>query len=70
MRCWDRHRTVVNGVTQSFAYNLESRLSDVYDVNNTLIAQYRYDPFGRRVAKYENGQTTYYHFDDEGLLAE
>lgn len=60
----------VNGVTQSFVYDLENRLSDVYDANNTLIAQYHYDPFGRRVAKYENGQTTYYHFGDQGLLAE
>ena len=60
----------VNGVIQNFVYNLENRLSDVYDENNTLIAQYHYDPFGRHVAKYENGQTTYYHFGDQGLLAE
>ncbi len=60
----------VNGETHNYVYDLENRLAEVRDGSDTILAQYHYDPFGRRVAKFENGQTTYYHYGDEGLLAE
>ncbi|MGE9657748.1 cytidine deaminase-like fold-containing protein [Snodgrassella alvi] len=50
-----------------------------YDHINQLIsiqdgeiekAHYQYDPFGRRISKTVNGETTYYLYSDEGLLAE
>ncbi|MCO6565757.1 MAG: hypothetical protein J6581_10010, partial [Apibacter sp.] len=34
------------------------------------IASYQYDPFGRRISKTVNGETTYYIYSSEGLLAE
>ncbi|MFZ1326355.1 MAG: rhs family protein, partial [Candidatus Contendobacter sp.] len=33
-------------------------------------ATYRYDPFGRRIAKTVNGHTTYSLYANEGLIAE
>ncbi|CAK7039270.1 RHS repeat domain-containing protein [Saezia sanguinis] len=38
--------------------------------NGVEIASYQYDPFGRRISKTVNGQTTYYLYTDEGLIAE
>ncbi len=60
----------LNGDTHSFNYNLENRLSEVRDSTDNLIASYHYDPFGRRVAKTVGTQTTFFHYSDEGLVAE
>lgn len=59
-----------NGVEKTFIYNLENRLTEVKDGSNNTIASYQYDPFGRRIAKTVNGNTTYYFYAQEGLVAE
>ena len=61
---------------RTFEYNAETRLSAVRDHDDELIAEYRYDPFGRRVSKTvydppgENPETTWYIYSDQGLMAE
>ncbi len=59
-----------SGVTQNYVYNLENRLSEVRDAGNALVATYDYDPFGRRIAKTVGSETTFFHYSDEGLIAE
>ncbi|QOC21583.1 RHS domain-containing protein [Wenzhouxiangella sp. AB-CW3] len=57
-------------------YNAETRLSAVRDGQGELMAEYTYDPFGRRVSKtvYDppgaNPETTWYFYSDQGLMAE
>lgn len=58
------------GEIRHYVYNLENRLSEVRDQSNILIASYSYDPFGRRLSKTANGTTTYYFYNQEGLVAE
>lgn len=66
---------------RTLAYNALNRLSEVRDQQNQIIAQYRYDAFGRRYQKtvYLNAatgqplstpQTTYYVYGSEGLIGE
>ncbi len=61
---------------RSHEYNAETRLSAVRDGQGELIAEYSYDPFGRRVKKtvYDppgaNPETTWYVYSDQGLMAE
>jgi RHS repeat-associated protein len=61
---------------RTFEYNAENRMSAVRDENDDLIAEYLYDPFGRRVSKtvYEpadaSPDTTWYVYSDQGLMAE
>jgi len=57
----------------SYVYNLEDRLYQVWSgevETGDLIAEYYYDPFGRRLWKQVGGTRTYYHYSDEGLIAE
>ena len=35
-----------------------------------MIAKYYYDPFGRRLWKKVNGERTYFHYSEQGLIAE
>jgi len=54
-------------------YNTEDRLTQVWKGNagsGVLIASYGYDPFGRRLWKEVGGTRTYFHYSDEGLVAE
>jgi RHS repeat-associated protein len=60
----------VGGVVTKFFYNLEDRLERVEDGVGTVIAEYYYDPFGRRLWKEVAGEKTYFHYADEGLVAE
>lgn len=53
----------------SYHYNAADRLIRVTN-DNTELASYQYDPFGRRISKTVNGETTYFIYIDEGLLAE
>jgi len=62
-------KTVAGAVTKFF-YNLEDRLERVEDAVGTVIAEYYYDPFGRRLWKDVAGVRTYFHYADEGLVAE
>ena len=56
--------------TRSYVYDTDNRLIEVHDASNAIIATYRYDPFGRRLSKTANNQSTYYFYSAEGLIAE
>ena len=63
----------LNGVTRTYTYDAADRLVRVAQKvagNETEIARYTYDPFGRRVSKTVHGETTYFIYSDEGLIAE
>ncbi|MCP4403211.1 MAG: hypothetical protein GY801_38625, partial [bacterium] len=51
-------------------YNAQYRLIKVEDVNGSIIAEYAYDPFGRRLWKEVSGSRAYFFYADEGLVAE
>jgi RHS repeat-associated protein len=64
--------------SQGFTYNASERLIETADANGNAIAQYAYDPFGRRIKKIVRQAltadsatgTTLYFYSDEGLIAE
>lgn len=63
----------VNGQKTTYSYNLDGRLSEIKDNSNQVIAQYQYDPFGRRLSKtlpQDNNKKIYFHYSYEGLIAE
>jgi len=52
---------------------VEDRLTEVWDCDvgiGSLIAEYYYDLFGRRLWKKVDGVGTYFHYADEGLVGE
>ena len=53
-----------------YHYNADNRLIKVEGGNNNTIAEYYYDPFGRRLWKDVGGTRTYFFYSDEGLVAE
>jgi RHS repeat-associated protein len=59
-----------NGQITRYNYNLEDRLSRVEDGHGALIAEYYYDPFGRRLWKDVDGGRLYFVYSDEGLVGE
>jgi RHS repeat-associated protein len=57
----------------TYGYDIEDRLVAVWDGeagSGTLIAEYNYDPFGRRLWKDANGVRTCFYYADEGLVGE
>ncbi|MBW1982132.1 MAG: RHS repeat protein [Deltaproteobacteria bacterium] len=61
----------LNGSTVfGYNYNVEDRMSSVVDWQGGEIANYGYDPFGRRLWKDVGGSRTYYQYADEGLIGE
>ena len=63
----------VDGVVTSYVYNIEDRLTQIWNGEvdtGSLTAEYYYDPFGRRLWKEVSGVRTYFHYADEGLVAE
>jgi len=58
------------GQVTNYIYNVEDRLSRVEDGSGSLISNYYYDPFGRRLWKEVNGVRIYFVYSDEGLVAE
>ncbi|MCP4379504.1 MAG: RHS repeat protein [bacterium] len=54
----------------TYHYNAQDRLVKVEDVNGSTIAEYTYDPFGRRLWKEVGGTRSYFFYADEGLVAE
>ena len=62
-------KTVAGQVT-NFIYNTEDRLVRVEDGSSSLIAEYYYDPFGRRLWKDVGGVRKYFFYADEGLIGE
>ncbi len=52
-----------------YSYNVQNRLVRVEE-DDLLVAEYGYDPFGRRLWKEVDGERTYFLYSDEGLVAE
>ncbi len=63
-------RKTVDGVTRYFVYDIEDRMIRVEDADHTAIAEYYYDPFGRRLWKDVAGTRTNFLYADEGLIGE
>ncbi|MBD8528324.1 RHS repeat domain-containing protein, partial [Pseudomarimonas arenosa] len=55
---------------QSYAYNSEERMSEVRDAEGNLVAEYYYDPFGRRLWASEREGLTYFAYADFGMSAQ
>jgi len=62
-------KTVGSQVTQ-YAYNIENQLAQVKEGDSNTLAQYAYDPFGRRLFKEVDGVKSYFLYTDEGLVGE
>ena len=62
------------GWERNWRYNAAGRLSEIKDSADGLTVQYRYDPFGRRIAKTvtqgATSRTTYYINGESALMAE
>lgn len=58
------------GSITQFKYDGLNRLIEVQDGAGTRLAQYGYDPQGRRLWKEVNSVRTYFLYSDEGLIAE
>lgn len=66
--------------SRQFVYDVSGRLSQVLDGNGALVADYRYDPFGRRISKsvyrdlqgeeLAQPQSQWFVYAAEGLVAE
>jgi RHS repeat-associated protein len=55
----------------NYIYDAANRLVNVEDdATQTVIAEYYYDPFGRRLWKDVGGVRTYFFYSEEGLIAE
>jgi len=63
-------KRVVDGKVTRYIYNANNRLVRVEDGSGDVIAEYYYDPFGRRLWKEVNGERTYFHYSEQGLIAE
>ena len=63
--------TAKTSASESWVYsdNVQNRLVRVEE-DGLLIAEYGYDPFGRRLWKEVDGTHTYFLYSDEGLVAE
>ncbi|MBW1816632.1 MAG: RHS domain-containing protein [Deltaproteobacteria bacterium] len=58
------------GQAMEFVYDVADRIVRVEDGIGGEIAQYYYDPFGRRLWKEVDGTRTYFLYADEGLIGE
>jgi YD repeat-containing protein len=58
------------GQETSYIYDMEDRLVKVEGGFSSVIAEYYYDPFGRRLWKDVDGIRTYFVYSDEGLVGE
>lgn len=61
--------TTPSTLLKNYGYDQEDRLKTITDGVNP-IANYDYDPLGRRIKKIVGAVTTYYVYTDEGLIAE
>ncbi len=53
-----------------YHYDILNRLNRVEDGDSAVLAEYYYDPFGRRLWKEVGGVRTYFMYSDEGLVGE
>ncbi len=51
-------------------YDMDNRLIRVEDHNNSIVAEYAYDPFGRRLWKETKGTKTYFFNCTQGIIGE
>ncbi|MCP4285496.1 MAG: type IV secretion protein Rhs, partial [Gammaproteobacteria bacterium] len=64
-------RKSAGSVAVNYIYNVQYRLIRVEDeLSGLVLAEYYYDPFGRRLWKEVDGTRTYFFYSDEGLVAE
>jgi RHS repeat-associated protein len=63
-------KRVIDGQVTRYIYNANNRLIRVEDGSGGVIANYYYDPFGRRLWKEVNGERTYFHYSEQGLIGE
>ena len=61
---------ISGGETVNYAYDVQDRLVRVENGSESIIAQYYYDPFSRRLWKDVSGIRTYFNYADEGLVGE
>jgi YD repeat-containing protein len=57
-----------NGEVTTYAYDAENQLIRVDRPG--IVAEYRYDALGRRIAKVVNGVSTRFIYDNEDIVAE
>lgn len=53
-----------------YVYNKLNELVEVQKLSGQIVATYAYNEEGRRISKTINGQTTYYHYDENQVLFE
>ena len=63
-------RKTVGTNISNYIYDINDRLIEVRDGADTVIAQYYYDPFGRRLWKDVGGVRTNFLYANEGLVGE
>lgn len=63
-------RRTVNGEVQILVYDFDNRLVEIRREDSSLIAEYSYDPFGRRLSKTVGSVATYFYYNDQGLIGE
>ena len=54
----------------TYIYDIDNRLIRIEDPSLNIIAEYYYDPFGRRLWKDVDGTRTYFFYANEGLIGE
>lgn len=63
-------RKTEGGQATDYIYGAANRLVRVADGGGSALAEYGYDPFGRRLWKDVGGVKTYFFYSDEGLIGE
>jgi len=61
-----------NGIsdTINYHYDINNHLTSITDGNTQTLASYQYGPFGRRLSKTVAGNSRYYLYNQQGLIAE
>jgi len=61
---------VKSGQSVIYGYDASERLISIKEAGGATLANYYYDPMGRRLSKTVGGTTTYFQYADEGLIGE
>ena len=61
---------ISSSINRSYRYDVKERLVEILDGAGITLAQYYYDPWGRRLKKVAGGVVTYFQYSEEGLIAE
>jgi RHS repeat-associated protein len=64
---YDNNGNTITENTKQYIYNQNQRLIKAME-NSTVLGEYVYNGNGQRVKKTVNGQTTIFHYDQNGLL--